>query len=285
MTFDLNSVIIGLSKIKGVGKAKIRKIIEQIENQKIEFDELKNLIQNKYQNIDLNYLENFINEAKIVIEKSFDQSISIINFKNKNFPQSLNIIKNPPNIIFVKGPENILQNEKKNIAVIGTRNPSQQGSEIAFRVAQHLTKKGFNIISGLALGCDTQAHKGCLSEKGLTVAVLPGGLNNIYPKSNQSLAMEIIEKGGVLISEYLPNEESETYKFIERDRIQSGLSKEIILIESDLNGGSMKTVAFAKEQNKTVRVFQPTNFSQCSMGNKKLITENYLTFDQNMKDI
>ena len=278
MNFDLNKIIIALGNLPGIGKAKIRRIVNEMEIDQMEYDELIKLLKNKFTNLDLSNLKNYLTEAKKLIEKSLENSITIINYKDKQFPKSLNIIKNPPNLIFVRGSERILQDENKNIAVIGTRKPSDEGYQMAFDVAQHLTKKGFNIVSGLASGCDTQAHKGCLAKNGLTVAVMPCGLNKVYPKSNHKLAKDILEKGGALISEYLPDESTKPFKFVERDRLQSGLSKEVILIESDLDGGSMKTINFAKEQNKKIKIFFPSIFTNITLGNKKLINEKNLNF-------
>ena len=107
---------------------------------------------------------------------------------------------------------------------------------------------------------------------------MPCGLNRVYPKTKDQLAKEIIEKGGALISEYLPDESIESFKFVERDRLQSGLSKEVILIESNLNGGSLKTAHFAKEQNKKLNIYFPSNFTENFLGNKKLIDEKNINF-------
>jgi DNA processing protein len=113
-------------------------------------------------------------------------------------------------------------------------------------------ERGFVIVSGLAKGCDTVAHRGCLDAHGKTVAILGGGIDYIYPKENRPLADEILNTGGCLLSEYKPGMKPQPSFFVERDRLQSGLSQAVIVIETDVKGGSMHTVGFALSQNRLV---------------------------------
>jgi DNA processing protein len=163
------------------------------------------------------------------------------------------------------------------VAVIGTREPTENGLKAAVRFGEIFGEGGFNVISGLAIGCDTGGHRGCLNKNGFTSAILAHGLDHLYPKENKKLADEIIEKGGVLISEYHVGQKPLANYFVERDRLQAGLSNGIIVVETDLTGGTMHTVKFASESFKRVAAFahnKPEFLNHPkSQGNQLLITE------------
>jgi len=131
------------------------------------------------------------------------------------------------------------------------------------------------LVSGLARGCDTAAHVGCLAAEGQTVAILAHGLNTIYPPENYGLAEQIIEMGGCLLSEYPPNERPKPKYFVERDRLQSGLSGGVIIVETDLKGGAMHTARFCVEEKKPLgcMVFpEDRNNRKMTEGNVRLIS-------------
>ena len=111
--------------------------------------------------------------------------------------------------------------------------------------ARALAEKGINIVSGLALGCDTAAHKGALEAKGLTTAILGGGLDKIFPSENTTVAERIVNNGGVLLSEYPVGKETDPYTLVARDRLQAALSQAILVIQTDVNGGTMHAVMSA----------------------------------------
>lgn len=178
--------------------------------------------------------------------------IIVLEQNDVNFPKKLLSIHNPPIRLYVKGDVTILKD--KGVAIIGTRNPTEYGKKAAYRLSEIFTNNGFNIISGLALGCDTHAHEGCLNANGKTIAILAHGLDVIYPKENKKLSEKILENGGCLISEYPINTKIEKYNFINRNRLQSGLSCGIIVIETDITGGTMHTVNHAIKQNKLIGV-------------------------------
>ena len=137
-------------------------------------------------------------------------------------------------------------------------------------------EKFFNVVSGLALGCDVSAHKGCLDKLGFTTAVLAHGLDTVYPKENTEIADQIVKSGGILISEYYVGQTSRPNYFIERDRIQAALSDGIIVVETDQKGGTMHTTGFAKEYDKLIGVFKhpdTTKPHRMMEGNKLLVSE------------
>lgn len=159
-------------------------------------------------------------------------------------------ILNPPKKLYVMGDETILN--EFGLGIVGSRRASKYGIDIAKSLAYGLSKKGANIISGMALGIDTAAHRGALIAKGKTIAVLGSGFNNIYPKENTKLFWEIINSGGAVVSEYEPNMSPSPKNFPERNRIISGLSHGVIIAEASEKSGSLITADFALEQGKEV---------------------------------
>ena len=191
--------------------------------------------------------------------------IEKISIENKNYPQILKKIKNPPKVIYFSGK--ILPKEKC-FAIVGTRRCSPYGKEIAFQIAKDLTEAGLTIVSGMAPGIDTFAHKGALEAKGRTIAVLGTGIDekSIYPKSNLKLTKEILKSGGALISEYPPGTKGAKFTFPKRNRIISGLSLGILVVEARLKSGALITAKYAIEQKRKVFAIPGSIFSQTSKG-------------------
>jgi DNA processing protein len=138
------------------------------------------------------------------------------------------------------------------MAVIGSRHVSDNGIKQAFKIGFKLAKMDINVVNGLAIGCDTYALKGALSVGGKCIAVMPCGLERIVPKSNYRLADEILAKDGLLISEYPVGSEIEKYMYVERDRLQSDISKGVIVVEAGFKSGTMYTVRAARKQGKPI---------------------------------
>ncbi|MEN9450291.1 MAG: hypothetical protein RJA83_905 [Pseudomonadota bacterium] len=174
----------------------------------------------------------------------------ILHWGNLHYPALLREISSPPLILFMMGELSILQ--QQTLAIVGARNPTHAGLEIAFQLANELSDQGFVIISGLARGVDGAAHQGALKNKGPTIAVLGNGLAHIYPACHQTLAMNIVENGGTLISEFFPYASPRAEYFPRRNRIISGLSLGIIVIEASLRSGSLITARYALEQGREV---------------------------------
>lgn len=170
------------------------------------------------------------------------------------YPESLKELKEKPKVLYYKGNIEIL-NQQKSIAVIGTRSLSEAGRRYAYNAGRIIGKKGFTTVNGLALGCDTEALKGALEGGGKCVVILPCGLNEIYPKSNQKLAEQILQQGGCLVSEYVEGTKPERYRFVERDRLQSGVTQGILVIEALEKSGTMHTVEYARKQHRRIACY------------------------------
>lgn len=174
----------------------------------------------------------------------------ILHWGNLYYPALLREISSPPLILFTMGELSLLQ--QQTLAMVGARNPTHTGLEIAHQLANELSDQGFVIISGLARGIDGAAHQGALLNKGKTIAVLGSGFEHIYPTCHQSLAMDILEKGGTLISEFFPYSSPKSEYFPRRNRIISGMSRGVIVIEATLRSGSLITARYALEQGREV---------------------------------
>ena len=195
-----------------------------------------------------------------------------INMNSKYYPERLRNISSPPKQLYCLGNLELL-NYKNNIAIIGSRNCSLYGERAAKDFAFNLAKNNVCIVSGLAKGIDSFAHIGTLNAKGKTIAVLGSGLDNIYPKENIKLVEEIIKNNGLVISEYPLGTKPLKYHFPARNRIISGLSDSILVVEARRNSGTNITVGFALEQGKDVFVIPGNIYSKTSDGTNFLITE------------
>lgn len=166
-----------------------------------------------------------------------------------NFPSLLSEIHWVPHGIYLKGAP--LRGKSK-VAIVGTRRATPHGKKIAARFAEALARHDVTVVSGLALGIDGAAHEGALASSGNTVAVFANGVNRIYPREHERLGQKILASHGTLISEYPPGAPSLPHRFIERNRIISGLSHGTLVIEAPEQSGALATARFALEQNREV---------------------------------
>ncbi len=173
-----------------------------------------------------------------------------INIENDIYPKKLLKISNPPQKLYAQGNIKIL--EEQSISVIGSREHSDYGRRMCEKFTRELVENSINIVSGMAKGIDSLAHKTCIKNKGKTIAVLPSGFDNIYPSENKQLFYEIIKTGGIVLSEYPPEAKYDIKKPIERNRIVSGLSMATLVIEAGYRSGTSVTAKLAMEQNKNV---------------------------------
>jgi len=177
--------------------------------------------------------------------------IKTINIQDKNYPKLLKEIKDPPEILYVRGE--ILPDDSF-FAVVGTRMASSYGKQVALEIAGDLAEAGLTIVSGMAPGIDTFCHQATLERKGRTIAVLGTGLDekSIYPQSNLKLAEKILKTGGALISEYPPGTPGSKFTFPQRNRIISGLSLGVLVVEAKQKSGALITAHHAFSQNRKV---------------------------------
>ncbi|MCB5250673.1 MAG: DNA-processing protein DprA [Candidatus Cloacimonetes bacterium] len=185
------------------------------------------------------------------IESMIDShNLHFITILDDEYPEELRNIFHPPLFLFGMGNIDILSEVKKG-GVVGTRKPSAYGRIVTQKICQQLCYADFVIVSGLASGIDSEAHKAALEAKGKTIAVLAHGFDLIYPPQNRELAKKII-KYGLLLTEYPPYSKMSKWNFIQRNRIVSGLSKFVAVMEGKAKSGAMLTANFAMEQGKEV---------------------------------
>lgn len=192
-----------------------------------------------------------------------------INIEDTRYPKILRNIKNAPQQLYLEG--NIKLLDTHGIAIIGSRKCSENGSKMAKKFAQELVSQNITIISGMANGIDTYAHIGAIENRGNTIAVLGCGFNNIYPQENEKLYKQIIKNNGLIVSEYPPETEASSEKFIERNRIVSGLSIGILVIEAKHRSGTSVTAKIAKSQNRKVFTIPHDLSDKCGIGTNRLI--------------
>lgn len=176
--------------------------------------------------------------------------VKLIEYFSDLYPERLRYINNPPSRLYVKGNIEILN--EIGISVVGSRTNTQYGEKMCKRFVKELVEYNINIISGLAYGIDSIAHRTCLKNSGKTIAVLPSGLKNIYPKENEELAKAIIENGGAIISEYEPKTKADSKKFLERNRIVAGLGIGTLVVEGGSRSGTSVTARYTQEAKKPV---------------------------------
>lgn len=196
---------------------------------------------------------------------------TILTLQDEAYPALLKEINTAPPLLFIKGNVELLGLQQ--IAMVGSRNPTHYGKEIANKFAKELANYHFVITSGLALGIDAVSHKGALQVKGKTLAVMGASLEQIYPKTHQSLAIEIIEKGGALVSEFPIGTPPLPENFPRRNRIISGLSKGVVVIEAALRSGSLITAHLANEQGREVFAVPGSIHNPVSRGCHALIKQ------------
>ena len=176
-------------------------------------------------------------------------SIRTIKVSGREYPELLKKIYDPPEELYIRGSIDILCS--RCIAIVGTRTATNYGKEIARRFANELSQCGFTIVSGLAEGIDTEAHKGALEAGGKTIAVFGCGIDQIFPAANRKLA-EGIEKNGALVSEYKPGTPTAKWTFPRRNRIISGLSLGVVMVEGHWDSGAMITAKLALDEGREV---------------------------------
>ncbi len=199
------------------------------------------------------------------------EEIKKISIKDRNYPKLLKKIKNAPTVLYYKGK--VPQNDENCFAIVGTRMASVYGKQVTWEIAGNLADAGFVIVSGLAPGIDTFAHQAAVERKKRTIAVLGTGLDekSIYPKENIKLAKEILENCGCLISEYPPGTPGTQFTFPQRNRIISGLSLGVLVVEAKQKSGALITANFAFEQKRKVFAIPGPIYSLNSKGCHYLI--------------
>ncbi|MGI9221109.1 MAG: DNA-processing protein DprA [Woeseiaceae bacterium] len=199
-----------------------------------------------------------------------DKRHHIVPADDERFPELLGQISNPPLLLYVDGNADILHLPA--IAIVGSRNPSKGGERNAFEFAEHLASIGFTIVSGLAQGIDTAAHRGALAAGGRTIAFLGHGIDRVYPASNQALAEEIATNGA-LVSEFALGTHPQRELFPQRNRLISGLSLGTLVVEAARRSGSLITARLAGEQGREVFALPGSIHNPLARGCHQLIRQ------------
>jgi len=247
--------ILTLLKIPRFGRKTVASILSSTEFTPHNLIELRDIIGDACQNNkriklpELSFIESANQNALEILDKTQSEGIEIISYGSDKYPRKLLNITDPPVILFLKGDSTILD-QHKNIAIIGTREPTEYGEKCGEAISKQFAENGFVVTSGLAKGCDEAGHRGCVEVSGRTIAILGHGLHMVYPAKNKNLATKIIETGGCLLSEYEYGVNPRPNYFIERDRLQSGLSLGVFVIETGVKGGTMHAVNSCITDNK-----------------------------------
>jgi DNA processing protein len=189
---------------------------------------------------------------------------------SRDFPHKLLTIPQVPEQLYITENFSALL-EKPIVSIVGSRKVSAYGREVTTNLAARLTERGVVIMSGLALGVDSIAHQACLDAGGATIAVLPGPLDDIYPRSHYNLAMRILGQGGALVSEYPSGTGVMKHQFIARNRLIAGLADAVVITEAAEDSGSLHTANFALEQGTDVFAVPGNITSQTSVGTNNLL--------------
>jgi len=288
---NLNRFILFLQNVDGIGDSSIRKLIlsnqfnglnlESLDQALVWIKEHLSFFSKKEPILHLTIedMKRANLKRKQIEDKSSALGIKYISYFDENYPRRVKdslMNKTPdfPIILYYLGDISIL-NSDKTCSIIGTREPSSKAISIGLELSKHMTKLDYVVISGLAEGCDTLGHKGCLEENGKTVAIVGTGLDVVFPKSNETLFKQIINNGGLAISEYPVGFNGAAYSFVQRDRLQASFSDVIIPIQTSVKGGTMHAAKAAVEKyGRKLYVVSPNliDDGDCS-GNKYLIKE------------
>lgn len=209
--------------------------------------------------------------AKMHVKYMIQNEIDIISIEDDEYPRNLMQIYNPPICLYIKGNKQVFIN--KSIGIVGCRDCSEYGKKVAQTFSYNLAQNNINIVSGLARGIDGYAHFGAVCGKGLTTAVLGNGIDIIYPKENYYLEEKILNSNGAIISEYPIGTKPDKMNFPARNRIISGMSDGILVVEAKKKSGTLITVDFALEQGRDVFIVPGDIDSLNSEGTNELIKQ------------
>lgn len=201
-----------------------------------------------------------------------ENGIGIVLYDDEYYPERLRAIPNPPILLFYKGDRELLR-EKYIVSIVGTRHPSDYSLDVTEKISSSLARKGIPVASGFAIGTDIKAHMSAVRAGGKTLAVLGSGIGYKYPVNNMQYTDEI-EKNGVFISEYFPNSSAKSLNFLMRNRILSGLSMGVAVIEAAERSGSLNTASHAISQGKDIWVVPTHDInSERYVGNSSLLRD------------
>ncbi len=269
--------LIWISQMKSLTYEDLKKLMNQYEClEKLWKISKWELCRNKILNLNQNKINeltslNYKKKSEKIYKYVIDNYVRVISCYDKIYPQKLKYINNRPIVLYTKGNLSLFNSES--VGIVGSRNCTNYGINCAKYFSQELSKRGVCVVSGLAKGIDKIAHKSALSENGKTIAVIGTGIDMVYPAENISLANKIVENGGLIVSEFAIGTFPEKENFPRRNRIISGLSDAVIVVEAGERSGATITADYAINQGKEVWAIPGNIFSKESVGTNKLLKD------------
>ncbi len=265
---------VGFSRVSGIGPVKVRALLNYFGS--LEKAWAASPGQLKIAGLDDRALANLLKARKELslereLEKIEKAGVRFLTWEDDEYPYRLRQIPDPPPVLYFKGE--LKPEDEIAVAVVGTRRASSYGLEAARKLAYGLAKNGVTIVSGLALGIDGAAHQAAIEAGGRTIAVLGSGLDYIYPSSHRKLATQIVSGHGALVSEYPLGTRPEARNFPPRNRIISGLSMGVLVVEAGVKSGALITARYAADQGRDVFAVPGSMFKQGSKGTNRLIQD------------
>lgn len=219
-------------------------------------------------------LEGYIDKANDILDRQEEMGIVSISCQDSNFPKRLLAIGDDcPAVIHCKGNLDLLKTAKA-VAVIGARAADKEGNEKAYQLGKEYAENGYVIVSGLALGCDASAHRGCLDANGDTIAIVASGLDITHPRENKPLQDAILENGGLLLSEQVIGVKANPTRLVARNRLQAALSEAVILAQCPAQSGSLHTMRFARQYRRRSLAATFPHRNHFNKGNYLLLDNN-----------
>ncbi|HHY26740.1 MAG TPA: DNA-protecting protein DprA [Desulfitobacterium dehalogenans] len=260
-----------LHTIQGVGSGRLRQLIARFGSALNALQQ----IEGSQELQDEHWLQQIVQKSKEIhpadiLESLHGQGIKLVIPEEEGYPELLRQLTDVPPLLYYKGN---LPAGQEALAIVGARKATPYGRAAAESLAKEVAGQGIIVVSGLARGIDTAAHRGALAGRGITWAVMGCGLKHMYPPENQKLAEEIMAKGGALWSEFAPGMPPEPQLFPARNRLISGMSRGVVVVEAALRSGALITVDFALEQGREVFAVPGPIFSQMSKGPNHLIRQ------------
>lgn len=264
---------IGFNKVGGIGAARLRALLDHFGNVERAWRAPAHELQQA--GLDRRSLENLLNargklDLDTEVARLHKKGVRILTWDDADYPPNLRQVYNPPPILHVRG--SIEERDEWAVAIVGTRRASVYGKEAARTISAGLARAGVTVVSGMAIGIDTVAHRACLDAGGRTIAVLGCGVDVAYPARNAGLAAEIVERGAV-VSEYALGTRPDARNFPPRNRIISGLALGTVVVEADIASGARITSGFAAEQGREVFAVPGSIFARGSRGTNLLIQD------------
>jgi len=264
---------IAFNRVRGIGPARLRALLDAFGTIEKAWNapanELREVGLDRRSLASLLQARNELDPAA-ELARVKDAGVQVLTWEDPHYPERLMAIGDPPPVLYVRGE--LRPEDDWAVAIVGTRRASTYGREVARTLAGDLTRAGVTIISGLARGIDGQAHRAALEAGGRTIAVLGSGIDIIYPWENRKLAEEIITHGA-LVSEYALGVQPEANNFPPRNRIISGLSRGVIVVEAPKQSGALITAGYAADQGRDVFAVPGSIFKQGSQGTNRLIQD------------